>query len=90
MASLYLQLTYEEYKELEEQLRELKETSHKSEGGFYHKSIRLKITENTTLEFHGPLVKATTEQEVPSIPSIPWTEECPSYDHKHHHVTGDR
>lgn len=86
MASLYLQLTYEEYKELEEQLRELKETSHVSEGGFYHKSIRLRITENMVLEFHGPLVKVAEEQEVPPIPSIPWDQECPTYDHRHHHV----
>ncbi len=56
MAVQYMHLTYEEYKLLEQQMQEFKETSHRTEGGFYHKSIRLKITSDLVIEFHGPLV----------------------------------
>lgn len=56
MTVQYIHMTYEEYKQLEAQMKEFKETSHKSEGGFYHKSIRLKIGEDLIMEFHGPLV----------------------------------
>ncbi len=58
MAVVYTSLTYEEYKELEEQLRLFKETVHTSTGGFYHKAIRLKVNDDLTIEFHGPIVKA--------------------------------
>jgi hypothetical protein len=53
---LYLHVDYEGYKEVERQMREFKETAHKSTGGFYHKSIRLKIGPDLILEVHGPLV----------------------------------
>ena len=56
MSVIYMHLQYEEYKALEQQMRAFNETSHKSTGGFYHKSIRLKINEGTIIEFHGPLV----------------------------------
>ena len=56
MAVQYIHLTYEEFKNVEEQMKSFKETSHKSEGGFYHKSIRLKIADGLIMEFHGPLV----------------------------------
>ena len=56
MAVIYMHLTYEDYKRIEEQMKSFKETSHKSTGGFYHKSIRLNITDDTIFEFHGPLV----------------------------------
>lgn len=56
MSVIYLHLAYEQYKTLEDQMRAFKETSHRSEGGFYHKSIRLQIDDNTIMEFHGPLV----------------------------------
>ena len=52
----YTHLSYEDYKKLEEQMKNFKETTHKSEGGFHHKSIRLRITEGFIMEFHGPLV----------------------------------
>jgi len=58
MTVQYIQLQYEEYKELERQMREFKETTHKSEVGFYHKAIRLRISSDLTMEFHGPLVMA--------------------------------
>lgn len=56
MAVQYIHLTYEEYKNLEGQMAAFKETSHKTEGGFYHKSIRLRITDSLIMEFHGPLI----------------------------------
>lgn len=56
MSVIYMHLQYEEYRELERQMRAFNETSHKSTGGFYHKSIRLKVTRDTIIEFHGPLV----------------------------------
>lgn len=56
MSVLYLHVTYEDYKHVEEQMRTFAETAHKSTGGFYHKSIRLKIGGDLILEVHGPLV----------------------------------
>lgn len=56
MAVLYTHLTFEEYKNLEKQMTEFKETSHRTEGGFYHKSIRLQINPGLIHEYHGPLV----------------------------------
>jgi len=56
MSVIYTHLTYEQYKSLQEQMKAFSETTHKSEGGFYHKSIRLKIDESLIMEFHGPLV----------------------------------
>jgi len=56
MAIQYMHLTYEEFKNVEQQMKAFKETSHKTEGGFYHKSIRLEIADGFIMEFHGPLV----------------------------------
>lgn len=56
MAVQYMHLAYEEYKGLEKQMKEFKETTHKSEGGFHHKAIRLRISNDLIMEFHGPLV----------------------------------
>jgi hypothetical protein len=56
MTVQYIHLDYEAYKQLEEQMRAFKETTHKSETGFYHKSIRLRIDDSLIMEFHGPLV----------------------------------
>jgi hypothetical protein len=56
MTVQYIHLSYEEFKDLEIQMKEFRETTHKSEGGFYHKSIRLKISGDLIMEFHGPLV----------------------------------
>ena len=52
----YIHLDYESFKSLEIQMKAFKETAHKSTGGFYHKSVRLKIGEGLIMEFHGPLV----------------------------------
>lgn len=56
MSVVYIHLTHEDYKHLEEQMKAFAETSHRSEGGFYHKSIRLQIDDQLIMEFHGPLV----------------------------------
>ena len=56
MSVLYLHLDYEGYKAIEDQMRAFNETTHKSTGGFYHKSIRLKCGDDLVLEIHGPLV----------------------------------
>ena len=56
MAVQYIHLTYEDYRAVEAQMKEFNETTHKSEGGFYHKSIRLRIGGDLIMEFHGPLV----------------------------------
>jgi len=56
MAVMYCHLSYEEYKELEQQMRTFAETTHKSTGGFYHKAIRLRVSRDMIMEFHGPLV----------------------------------
>lgn len=56
--AMYIQLAYDDYKNIEAQMKQFAETSHSTEPGFYHKSIRLKITEGLVFEFHGPLVKA--------------------------------
>lgn len=55
MTIQYMHLSYEDFKDLERQCKEFKETTHRSEGGFYHKSIRLKIGA-LIVEYHAPLV----------------------------------
>ena len=59
----YGQLTYEEYKGLESQMKAFKETSHRSETGYYHQSIRLRISVDMTIDFHGPIVMAAEQLE---------------------------
>ena len=56
MLITYTHLSYEDYKQLEEQIKDLTETTHRTEGGFYHKSIRLKLGDGVYHEYHGPLV----------------------------------
>lgn len=60
--NFYVQLSYDEYKELEHQLRNWEdiETSHATVEGFYHKALRIKIG-TTLFEFQGPLVKKPME-----------------------------
>ncbi len=59
---IYTSLSYENYKNLEEQMRKFAETTHTTEPSFYHKSIRLQITPDLTMEFHGPLVMAGQQE----------------------------
>lgn len=56
MTVQYIHLDHEAYKAMEKSMREFKETTHKSEGGFYHKSIRFPVGDGLIMEFHGPLV----------------------------------
>ena len=56
MAVIYTHLTYEDYKHLENQMRQFQETTHRTTGGFYHKAIRIRVSADLTIEFHGPLV----------------------------------
>lgn len=64
MTVAYLQLSYEDYKCLEKQMRAFAETTHVSTPGpFYHKSIRLQISPDLIIEFHGPTVRGMQEEE---------------------------
>lgn len=56
MTVQYIHLTHEDYKAMEQAMREFKETTHTSTGGFYHKSIRFAVGPGLIMEFHGPLV----------------------------------
>lgn len=56
MSVLYLHLTYEHYKAFQQQCLAFAETTHKTEGGFYHKSLRMIVDDTLIIEFHGPLV----------------------------------
>ena len=54
---IYIRLSHEDYKAMEDAAKAFKETVHTTVTGFYHKSIRLPIGESV-IEFHGPAVKA--------------------------------
>lgn len=61
MPCIYIQLSYEEYKSLEEQMRTVPETEHRTvpDGG-YHKAIRLEVkggSDPLVFEFQGPVLK---------------------------------
>ncbi len=70
MAVQYTHLSYEEYKALQQQMKEFKETTHKSTGGFYHKSIRLMVSDGFIMEFHGPLVGGYGHNEEEKLENI--------------------
>lgn len=63
MSVIYIHVgKYEDYKDLERQMREVPETTHTSTPGpFYHKSIRLRIDADTIIEFHGPNVRGESD-----------------------------
>ena len=59
--NLYVQLTYQEYKQLEIELKDFTSLETTHEGGekderFYHNSFRFHLGD-ITIEAHGPLVK---------------------------------
>jgi len=60
MKDMYMRLTYEQYKKLEDQLAHFRdiETTHRTVDGGYHKAFRLMVTDSLIIEFQGPLVKA--------------------------------
>jgi hypothetical protein len=63
---MYCQLTHEEYKSFEDQLRryrELETTHTTTDERYYHKSFRLFIG-NVLLEVHGPIVAPNPEGAV--------------------------
>lgn len=58
---LYVRLTYDQYKRLEEELKRFEELESTHESGnlndqFYHKSLRFHLGD-IAVEAHGPLVK---------------------------------
>lgn len=58
MTDFYVRLGYDEYKELERQLRNWQEieTTHTSVDGYYHKALRIRVG-SVLFEFQGPAVK---------------------------------
>ena len=66
MADLYMNLNYDQWKSLEEQMKTFRETAHGKGTEYYHKSIRIKVTDDLNIEFHGPLVKARQADAVVS------------------------
>jgi hypothetical protein len=60
MNDVYMRLTYEQYKGLEDQLARFREieTTHRTVDGGYHKAFRLQVTDSLIIEFQGPLIKA--------------------------------
>ena len=71
MADIYISLSYPEYKDLERQMRECRETAHGEGTEYYHKSIRLTVA-GVTWEFHGPNVKARQAEELSSRQQAVW------------------
>ncbi len=65
MADIYMNLGFDEYKDIERQMREFPETTHGEGTEWYHKSVRIRVGDGLTIEFHGPIVKArqTVESE---------------------------
>ena len=57
MADMYMNLSYDEWKVMESQMKAFKETEHGKGTEYYHKSLRINLG-GTTIEFHGPVVKA--------------------------------
>ena len=78
---IYLQLTYDEYKDLERQLNDWAnmETTHTGvPGPFYHKSISFTIGE-IQFEFHGPAVageEAKIEVQAKPQPAVSTRDLC--------------
>ena len=58
MPDMYMNLSFDEYKDLERQMKDFPETSHGEGTDWYHKSVRLRVGDGLVIEFHGPNVKA--------------------------------
>ena len=71
MNDLYMRLTYEQYKNMEDQLCRFSEieTTHRTVDGGYHKAFRLQVTDTLIIEFMGPLVKAPLYSGEHMLPS---------------------
>lgn len=63
MNDMYIRLSYDQYKGVEEQLANFKqlETTHRTVEGGYHKAFRLQLTPTLLLELQGPLIKPPLE-----------------------------
>lgn len=63
MNDIYMRLTYEQYKSVEDQMERFSqlETTHRTVDGGYHKAFRLRVTESLIIELQGPLIKAPLE-----------------------------
>jgi len=57
MADLYMNLSRDDYKELERQCKTFHEGIHGEGTPYYHKSFVVRVA-GITIEFHGPAVKA--------------------------------
>ncbi len=57
MPDIYINLSYDAYKHLEDQCRAFEETTHGEGTDYYHKAIAL-VIDGVRFEFHGPNVKA--------------------------------
>jgi len=64
MTCIYLQLSYEDYKNIEEQIRDFRrmETTHRTVEGGYHKAWRVRVNDGLVIEFQGPLVKPPLDE----------------------------
>lgn len=67
MADIYCNLSYDEYKRLEEACRAFRETTHGEGTEYYHKAIRLPVGDAVTIEFHAPGVKARRSDREASV-----------------------
>lgn len=65
VADIYFNLTYDQYKALEEAMRRFPETVHGEGTEYYHKAVRIPVGD-LTIEFHGPIVKARQTIEEPN------------------------
>ncbi len=65
LVDVYVNLGFDDYKNVEAQMKAFAETEHGNGTEYYHKSIRIKITDELTYEFHGPNVMARKTEEAP-------------------------
>lgn len=77
----YVNLTYDQYKDLEMQCKSFLEGVHGDGTDYYHKSFAIYLGD-TRIEFHGPNVKARkAEAEIDKANPIIWEDENPQYAH---------
>jgi hypothetical protein len=60
MADIYVNLSYDEYKQFERQVKAFEETTHGAGTEWYHKAFRFNLGPQV-FEVHGPNVKARRE-----------------------------
>lgn len=79
MADIYINLTFQQYKEMERQARAFEETTHGEGTEYYHKAFVLNIGD-VRFEFHGPNVKARQNITLCTMlkPPIPGAQQPPA------------